>query len=183
MEASFRKVLDEDFIKSSDFDRIIGKNATYYKVAFQKIIDQEGNDKIRNGELITIKENSKSRFNWPAGIFSIFWFAYRKMWKYALIFFGLETVLFAIMEWARPMNDASGSLSPKGFGTFIGVVVVLAWVAGTIANTYYFRHIQELLKKSASIDEAKLASGTSWAAVLGMIVIQIAVTTLQTLIF
>jgi len=176
-----KKILDEGFINSEAFGKTTKKNATYYKVAFHNLFQQPENNKaIQEDQLI---KEQKGKFNWPAGLFSYFWFAYRKMWKWAFVVLALETVLFATIEWARPINDATGNFSTKGVGTFIGAMIVIVWSCGSYANSYYFKHLQSVLAKSSSDDEVYLATGTSWPAVFGMVAIAIIVGVFQAILF
>ncbi|MDF2558054.1 MAG: hypothetical protein K0R71_1882 [Bacillales bacterium] len=127
-----------------DFMNFIGKNQYYYAEQFTKI-------KLTN---------SKVTWNWPAFLFNVLWFAYRKMYGYAAAVFGAIVLL-----------------SLTGIGSFLSFGVSLA--AGIFGNSIYMKKYEEemAISKTMSPEMKKMylykKGGTNIGAVIGIIVIQV----------
>lgn len=108
-------------------------------------------------------KKSKQSWNWAAFIFSLGWFAYRKMYVSATIWISLiilETV--ASMVFGYP--EKYSRLFTLG----------LAFAAGQVGNTIYGEHakkqiarVKESLPSSDWVSALRSKGGTSWLAGIG----------------
>lgn len=111
-------------------------------------------------------------WNWCAFIFGYTWFAYRKMYLYALIF-GLIDAVCSAFTVIMP------ELAP-----FIGAfLVVVNFVAGLFGNALYYLHVKKLsakmsdMSKSEARDFVRKNGGSSVpAAIIFSIIISALVT-------
>lgn len=113
--------------------------------------------------------NKSYDWNWPACLFNVFWFAFRKMW-WPAVALGILWLVASVMM-ADPANKAMLKL---------GLVVLIApsFVTGAFANRWYRTHVERLVAATAGMERdrarAQLAA-SGGVSPLGLIVSIVAV--------
>ncbi|MDR0433763.1 MAG: DUF2628 domain-containing protein [Gracilibacteraceae bacterium] len=104
---------------------------------------------------------NKLSWNWCAFLFGVAWLAYRKMYKYTLIFVVLSIGLTAII----PQE-------------YTGLSLVVPVVTGLIGNYLYMLHAQTKMRTAAEfsdqierINYIRRSGGVSWRAVVAVCLI------------
>ncbi|WP_456434326.1 DUF2628 domain-containing protein [Thermosulfuriphilus sp.] len=129
------------------FRAYIGPRADYYLAQFRKFF-------LIPGGQFTVT------WHWPAFAFGFWWFLYRKMYLWALVFFFLSNILGSLIFFHGP----------------IGILIVHIGY-GVLANYLYFRHVRTKVAEAAMNipDREKLIAylartgGTnSWVVWLGV---------------
>lgn len=114
--------------------------------------------------------------NWAAFFLSGFWLPYRKMYKAALIFYGI-ILLESILEW-RVFGDET----PRGLEGLVGLAAAI--VCGAYGNRWYLAHATKVIMQvraqelsgNAFMDAISKRGGTSIGAALGFFAVIVAVT-------
>ena len=138
---------------TSLIEAAIGTNQSYYLEHWRRMEAQ----------------NKSYDWNWPACLFNVFWFAFRKMW-WPAVALGILWLVASVMM-ADPSNKAMLRL---------GLVVLIApsFVTGAFANRWYRTHVDRLVAATAGMDReqarAQLAAKGGVSA-LGLVVSVIAV--------
>jgi hypothetical protein len=99
--------------------------------------------------------SGKSRsWNWPACLFNVFWFAYRKMWG-PMVAMALATIV------ASPFLDPTNKLY---FRIAIFSLIGLSFVTGGFGNLLYRRQIEKLVAGGATPEQLRARGGVSLGA-------------------
>ena len=138
---------------TSLIEAAIGTNQSYYLEHWRRMEAQ----------------NKSYDWNWPACLFNVFWFAFRKMW-WPAVALGILWLVASVMM-ADPSNKAMLRL---------GLVVLIApsFVTGAFANRWYRTHVERLVAATAGMERdrarAQLAA-SGGVSPLGLIVSIVAV--------
>jgi hypothetical protein len=125
--------MDEKGLSEEEYRAFIGKEADYY---IEKWSDMDG-------------RHSKWSWNWGAFFFHELWFAYRKMYLYALILYIIFFLIMIIPFWYIQVND-------EVLANFVKIARLLFWIPIAIyANYLYRRHADKKITefKSTCIGE------------------------------
>ena len=148
-------------LAEKEFSAFVGPKADYYLERWRFAVD---GPEIATG------------FNWAAFFLSGLWLPYRKMYRFAAIFFGiiwLETVLAEVV-WVGILGKPE---APAALGRFVGLVASI--VCGWLANEWYLSHARKAisevrsqgLSEEAHLEALAKRGGTSLAASLGFLVV------------
>jgi len=99
-------------------------------------------------------------WNWPACLFNVFWFAYRKMWG-AMAAMALATIV------------ASAFLDPYNklyFRIAMFSLIGLSFVTGGFGNFLYRRQVEKLVASGATPEQLQARGGVSLAAMFAALV-------------
>lgn len=113
----------------------VGKNGCRYLGKFQRL-----NEK-------------RQSFNWCAALFSCSWFAYRKMWKEALLSSGINLVYTEINILIR-LSLPESFWTDFGFmicSLFISLLFMIAY--GFLGDRLYFKKVRTILDKQGCTDK------------------------------
>lgn len=114
-----RGLLYNQMSSDPDLYAFLGKNQMYYIESFIKM-------QINN---------SQSSWNWCSALFGGFWFAYRKMYKYSIIYFAVSLFLGSI-----PV-----------IGSIFGIAL---WIcSGIFGNHFYKKQVENELKFAKHMEE------------------------------
>ncbi len=140
----------DEFMNSPLTGILVGRNFDLFRSRWSHILKKSPGGP---GKLHQV-----SSWNEAAFIFTFIWFAYRKMYKLAMIFLIIEIFLWI------SLNDAYMS---KGF--IITIFIVLMLIAGLYGNSIYLQHIfNQFVETNRISDRATAESialsrgGTSW---------------------
>jgi len=109
----------------------------------------------------------KASWNWPACLFNVFWFAYRKMW-WPMVAMGLAYVV------TSPFLDLTHKMQ---FRITVLLLVGLSFVTGYFSNHLYRSQVERIVAESAGLDEAAAQAqaaargGVSVPAVVAAVVV------------
>ncbi|MEO7298559.1 MAG: DUF2628 domain-containing protein [Verrucomicrobiota bacterium] len=114
-----------------------------------------------------IQGQNWTSFNWAAFFLTGVWLLYRKMYKPALIFFGI-IILESILEWS-----VFGDETPRGLERLVGLTAAI--VCGAYGNRWYLAHATKVIVQvraqdlpgNAFMDAISKRGGTSVGAALG----------------
>jgi Protein of unknown function (DUF2628) len=110
----------------------VGPKADYYLKKWRLALEGSG---------------SATGFNWAAFFLSGMWLAYRRMYRFAAIFFGIF-LLEGLIETVVYVGILGRPEAPMGFGRVLGFVASL--VCGALANQWYFSHARETISEVRS---------------------------------
>ncbi len=141
-------VLEKEFdgISTSDWIKFIGPSAAQYLYQFKRMDDKKNKYKIT--------------FCWSALLFSTFFFAYRKMWNWALlsaignIIISIPTfiALFAYLGMPFATSVADSTLSTMSF-----ICMLLSWAISIFFSLFsFYLYRQHAVKKIQKIKEKNL---------------------------
>lgn len=106
------------------------------------------------------RKNNQISWNWAAFFLGMFWLAYRKMYRYTALMFGL-ILLLVIVELIFDINTNGGN---------IGVAVVF----GMLGNSWYREHVLKQVALVSAVtppglleSELEARGGTSYGAAFG----------------
>jgi hypothetical protein len=99
-------------------------------------------------------------WNWPACLFNVFWFAYRKMW-WAMAAMALATIV------ASPFLDPHNKLY---FRIAMFSLIGLSFVTGGFGNLLYRRQVEKLVAGGATPEQLRARGGVSIAATIAAVV-------------
>lgn len=136
----------------------VGQNADYYFSRWTPLMEGQ----------------NWTSFNWAAFGLSGFWLPYRKMYKAALIFYGI-ILLESIVEW-RVFADET----PRGLESLVGLAAAV--ICGAYGNRWYLAHATNVimqvraqeLPENAFMDAISKRGGTSVGAALGYFAVSVA---------
>jgi len=136
-------------VTDNDLALFVGKNSDYY---------------LRKWELMD-KENEKNKWNLAAFLLPLWWTAYRRMYLYSWLFFGIITI-----------NTLFGILLriPDIISSTVGLIIAIIY--GLYGNAWYKKHtlksILEVKMRVPDADKQKEeiihAGGTNITAVIGI---------------
>jgi hypothetical protein len=157
--AATRQPLPDD---TSLIEAAVGTNQAYFLDHWRRMDDR----------------NKSWDWNWPACLFNVFWFAFRKMWWPAVLL-GIVWLVASVMM-ADPSNKAMFKL---------GAIVLIApsFITGGFGNRWYRSHVERLVAATAGVDRdrarAELAAkgGVSALALIISIVAMLFLSLLATL--
>ncbi|WP_129691019.1 DUF2628 domain-containing protein [Gottfriedia acidiceleris] len=114
------------------YEKVVKNNTSYYGLKWDLVSDPA----------------KKNTWNWAAFFFTLFWFAYRKMYKVFLLLsfiVTLWTVTYLIID------------SPLWLEVLIYWVIplIISLLLGWHANRLYYLHISKLLKQTKSLPEKR----------------------------
>lgn len=146
-----KSLMDENFLVSTIVEKAIGKNIHYYRSAFRKIIKNQNSHRFEKF----------AGFNFAAAIFTSVWFAYRRMWNYAIIILIIDVILDIIFFKILHIEILY----------FIFTIAISIYI-GIYANYFYMFSLNEKLIKSSDDDDNFIAnSGTSFIGTIGFLFI------------
>ena len=90
------------------------------------------------------ESRKQASWNWPACLFNVFWFAYRKMWG-PMAAMGLAYVA------TSPFLDPHHKMQ---FRITALLLVALSFVTGYFSNHLYRSQVERIVAESAGLDEA-----------------------------
>lgn len=165
--------LNKNFINSTAFEHLVGKNSNYYRSSFLKIVDFCAErervlsritlwNRFVSKEFRTINmavQNSSS-FNWMACIFSEYWFAYRKMYFIAYVVLILTITLEYFIN----------AYYPDNIRYIIALYLVISISSGRLANETYFHSLMKKLRIQKSNLEIAANGGTSITALIFLVI-------------
>jgi len=136
---------------SFDWERLVQTNTQYYLKIFR---DYEDN-------------GTKEPWNWAAAIFGVYWFAYRKMFRRARIFFALYVVITAL----QIVIIANSMFFPISVVFELGMFLYF----GYTGNHSYYLYVNRTIKNIATWEEQSnymidwyvKAGGTSILSAIG----------------
>ncbi len=145
-------------IEEHDLRAFVGNKADHYLKKWAPMI--EGRD-------------DEASFSLPACLLTSLWLAYRKMYRFTLIYYGI-ILLKSIAEAAFFAGLLGRTQAPSGFAllTTVGTSIIF----GVYGNRWYFSHAKQVVADvrthglEAQAHEAMLAKrgGTSLVAALGL---------------
>ena len=144
---------DSDAVQRDEMTAFVGKNADYYLSRWTPLLEGE----------------NWTAFNWAAFCFSGFWLPYRKMYKAAVIFFGI-ILLESILE-----GRLFGGETNRERERVVGLVA--AMVCGGYGNRWYLSHVKKVISQiraqelpgNAFVDAISKRGGTSVGAALAFL--------------
>jgi len=95
-------------------------------------------------------KGSKTSWNWPACLASLYWFLYRKMWLAAVVFL-LANIVVSMVPAVVPVRNIYVLL----------LLIGLTFITGAYGNFLYRRQIEKLVAGPATVDELRARGGTS----------------------
>ena len=104
-----------------DIRMFVGANADYYMYKFLKLKSK----------------HRKIGWNWCSALFGAYWYAYRKMYFYAAIYFAAMIFKFFVGE------TFSGYIS-------LGIIIV----SGMFGNYVYMKHVEEYVREADTMEGA-----------------------------
>lgn len=138
----------------------------------------------------TILEGRRQRvgFNWAAFFLTGLWLAYRKMFKVALIFYGIILILPILKSFYKFYTFAflGKPETPVALDILESLVdLVAAIFCGTFGNIWYLSHTRKAinkvrrqeLKEEAYFQSLSKSGGTSWGKSLAIFILFILVLT------
>jgi Protein of unknown function (DUF2628) len=152
-------------LSEAEIRAFVGKNANYYVGKWPTADEEFGRAR---------------GFNWAAFFLSGLWLPFRKMYRTALIIFGLIVAESALEEIAVTNN----LLSEQSRALFDRVVTLIFWiVCGAFGNAWYLAHTRREITRIRALDlpdetyREALArrGGTSYLASLGLFCLFLAV--------
>jgi hypothetical protein len=162
-------------LNEQEIRAFVGRKAEFYLKKWQLALEGTGNAGNATG------------FNWAASLLGGLWLPYRKMYRVAMIFYGiilLETVFEDIVY----IGILGKPEAPGSIGRFVGTIVAI--VCGGFANAWYLEHTQEAitelrsqgLPEYAYLQELAKRGGTNIAASLGFFIMFIVAMVVETLL-
>jgi hypothetical protein len=154
--------LSASMVNSKGFDQLIGNNIEYYRSSFLRLVPLIKGDaasatlplgkQLKGSFEMDRKLESAGGFNWAAAIFCWTWLAYRRMYLGATLMLVSELVVVLVFEY-KPL---------------IGLTVFLLGrlSMGFQANTAYYKHLNELLKKSTAVEYSSLGGVSQYGMVI-----------------
>jgi Protein of unknown function (DUF2628) len=152
-------------LSEAEIRAFVGKNANYYLRKWPTADEEFGRAR---------------GFNWAAFFLFGLWVPYRKMYRTALIIFGLIVAESALEEVAV----AKGLLSEQSRAVFDRVVTLIFWiVCGAFGNAWYLAHTRREIARIRALDLSDDAyreavarrGGTSFLASVGLFCLFLAV--------
>ena len=119
--------LNEIEKNDGEYAMFVGKNYRYYQARWLKLLNEDG----------SWKKFILPRYNWAAGLFTVFWFVYRKMYFYAFLILAVSITLYSI--------DPQLQISLLAFGFS--------------ANQMYLYHARKKLDKARGYPEEMKSIG------------------------
>lgn len=109
------------------------KNTDYYLSIFKKL--DSGDTNIS--------------WNWPAFFVTFYWFLYRKMWLWALIYFLLPIPVSIVIAISAAVSQSVAIVSLVGF--YIGIFIIFPMYA----NKIYHQHVRKKIEKAKGFSNEK----------------------------
>lgn len=114
-------------------------------------------------------------FNFGAFFFCGMWMAYRKMYRMALIFYGI-ILLITVAELILFVGIMGQAESPQGMDLIIGLGAGI--ICGSLGNSWYLKHARRIIAEvsehlpagDARLEVLRQRGGTNIGAALGVIV-------------
>lgn len=151
------------YLTEQEIRAFVGSKADFYLDKWLPALNSTGNAGNATG------------FNWAALFLGGLWLPYRKMYRVAMIFYGI-ILLEIVFEDIVYIGILGKPEAPGSLGRFVGIIA--AMVCGGFANAWYLEHTQEAvtelrsqgLPEEAYLQELAKRGGTNIAASLGFLV-------------
>lgn len=194
--------LNEIFLLSVDFEKVVEKNPVYYRESFLKLLPEMSSSKYRSEWQFSFKEILTFKWFWSEKSRQIklrnlklhklknynlgalggpAWLAYRKMYKEAALFFLFTIVYFNIALLILALKMEFLGIKSSNADTYLIGLFYLLYICVRFpqqANIMYFNFLNDNLEKDVDLKRMEIYGGTNIIALVVVIILYVLILSL-----